>query len=101
MRSFSTDARNFLVPVAAFDQDGNLLGVVGLNIFVDELGSLTELVTIALQSRSQSKTFDPRTVALTAADARIQVSSAIPKPFKFLMVIILMATHTGNLRASS
>jgi len=55
-------------PVPAFDQDGNVLGVVGLNIFVDELGSLNELVILVLQSRSQSKTFDPTTIALTATE---------------------------------
>jgi len=69
--------------VTAFDDDGKLLGVVGLNIFVDELGNLTDLVKEALQPRTLSKTFDPTKIVLTAANASIQVS-AMTNQFKTL-----------------
>lgn len=71
------------VNVPAFDDDGKLLGVVGLNIFVDQLGILTDYVKEALQPRTLAKTFDPTKIVLTAANASIQVS-AMTEPLKTL-----------------
>ncbi|KAG0624886.1 hypothetical protein M758_2G011700 [Ceratodon purpureus] len=62
----------FPITKPVFANDGRLLGVVGLNIFLDELpGNKSKSVNDALAGRNGGKAFDPSKFALTAANASI------------------------------
>jgi hypothetical protein len=45
--------------IAAFGANGQLLGVAAIDVYIDELGNLTDLVTNALQNRSNEGSIYP------------------------------------------
>jgi hypothetical protein len=69
------------VTFPAFGADGQLLGVAGIDVYIDELGNLTDLVTNALQNRSNEGSIYPTVATLnqlncSVANATSPVSAA-------------------------
>jgi hypothetical protein len=48
---------------AAFGSDGQLLGVAAITVYVNELGTLTDLVTTALQNRTKGNVYPTIVIA--------------------------------------
>jgi hypothetical protein len=62
--------------IAAFGADGQLLGVAGIDVYIDELGNLTDLVTNALQNRSNEGSIYPTVATLNQLDCSVAVSNS-------------------------
>jgi hypothetical protein len=62
--------------IAAFGADGQLLGVAGIDVYIDELGNLTDLVTNALQNRSNEGSIYPTVATLNQLNCSVAVSNS-------------------------
>jgi hypothetical protein len=62
--------------IAAFGADGQLLGVAGIDVYIDELGNLTNLVTNALQNRSNEGSIYHTVATLNQLNCSVAVSNS-------------------------
>ncbi len=53
-----------------------MLGVAGIDVYIDELGSLTDLVTNALQNRSNEGIIYPTGATLNQLNCSVAVSNS-------------------------
>lgn len=53
-----------------------MLGVAGIDVYIDELGNLTDLVTNALQNRSNEGSIYPTVATLNQLNCSVAVSNS-------------------------
>ncbi len=58
---------------AAFGSDGQLLGVAAITVYVNELGTLTDLVTTALQNRTKGNVYP--TIVIANCSIAVSIST--------------------------
>ncbi len=59
---------------AAFGSDGQLLGVVGIDVYIDELGNIAQLVRQALENQTNQGNIQPAIVTLNNQNCSLGVS---------------------------
>ncbi len=59
---------------AAFGSDGQLLGVVGIDVYIDELGNIAQLVRDALENQTNQGNIQPAIVTLNNLNCSLAVS---------------------------
>jgi hypothetical protein len=60
---------------AAFGLDGQLLGVVGIDVYIDELGNIAQLVRDALENQTNQGNIQPAIVTLNNLNCSLAVST--------------------------
>ncbi len=58
---------------AAFGSDGQLLGVAAITVYINELGTLTDLVTTALQNRTKGNVYP--TIVIANCSIAVSIST--------------------------
>jgi hypothetical protein len=62
--------------IAAFGADGQLLGVAGIDVYIDELGNLTDLVKYALPNQTNEGSTYPTIATLNQLNCSVAVSNS-------------------------